>query len=957
MTKKREIRGMVRRATVLSAVGTRVLTKTKDATTGATVGDYDDVKNFKVEPIEWRSVEGLFAILKRLEGQKQSAIIRGQIKPGVDTSGTVRRKLHGDEASFDDVPRAWFALDVDGAKATGVDVRDIRAVAQWLCTKYVPHVLAEVDCVVQLSSSHGWKDDRVYARIWYELDRPLIGAALRFWLSELKAMDAAGPLGAIDPALCSAVQIHYTAAPNIIAGADPVASRLTQFVGDARCVPADPIAIRWHEYCAARDEARALRAIKAPMASEYEARIALSAINALDPDCDYSQWLAIGMALHSRWPGDEGLKVWDDWSSGGGKYTAGVCDAKWLTFKADGVELGTLFGLAMKAGWIHPGPDPSKAGVRTEAEVSEPEHWTPPETLPAWLTDEAPEKEPAPLSKAPLRVEAGKVQFRFGKQVWMDSRVEGGGFAPASKLAMGVWPVSVVQDIDTNARSVLLDFLDASGRRHRAAVPSAAWATKQVAGTAGQSLMAVGVNVMPGKAGDLIMALGAWACGEHAPIARGVSSPGWRLMDDRTWVYTSEPDTYGAPWLWTGPEPARRRGNIHDWRAQISALAYGSKAMALAIGVAFAGALVEPLGSHSFMIHYFGNSSTGKSLATFVAQSVWAQPERVRSWKDTASFIAESLSLSSGRALVLDDIRKARRPAEVGELILSLSDNRTKGRLASTGSMLGVKDFALALLSSGEQSLEDFLEGVGDVGHGVRAIDIEIRPGESTKSAAHAHEIELWRKVGAWGWAGPLFAQKIQSLISTSRGLTRIRDKIHSFNMRILSKFDKSTAQAPSTMRVAKSIAMACVALEAAIDEGVCPDLGLTPDELANWALSKITLQRQGADSPETRAVARLIDEIERSPGHYPAEVDISQKQWRGNELRGVLTDENTLKVTTGMMKPFCRAVRVPVDTWLAWLVENGLAQKWTKTSRVAGKVGRFYVINLKACRGASDRL
>ena len=72
------------------------------------------------------------------------------------------------------------------------------------------------------------------------------------------------------------------------------------------------------------------------------------------PDLPYSKWLRVGMALHSTGGGQEGLDLWDRWSSRGKLYKDGECAYRWGTFgrsKNRQVTLGTLFRMASEAGW------------------------------------------------------------------------------------------------------------------------------------------------------------------------------------------------------------------------------------------------------------------------------------------------------------------------------------------------------------------------------------------------------------------------------------------------------------------------------------------------------------------------------------------------------------------------------------------------------------------------------
>jgi RecA-family ATPase len=82
---------------------------------------------------------------------------------------------------------------------------------------------------------------------------------------------------------------------------------------------------------------------------------AVDALNAINPDIDYEDWIAIGQALHSEF-GEQGRNAWYAWSSLGSKYQGEKdLESHWKSFgKKDGVKLGTLYKHAMDHGWQQP---------------------------------------------------------------------------------------------------------------------------------------------------------------------------------------------------------------------------------------------------------------------------------------------------------------------------------------------------------------------------------------------------------------------------------------------------------------------------------------------------------------------------------------------------------------------------------------------------------------------------
>lgn len=78
-------------------------------------------------------------------------------------------------------------------------------------------------------------------------------------------------------------------------------------------------------------------------------------VNCIDPDCDYGDWLRVGMAMFHETKGTyDGLAVYAQWSSKGVKYK-GLKDIeiKWKSFRLDvknPVTIGTLIKMAKNAG-------------------------------------------------------------------------------------------------------------------------------------------------------------------------------------------------------------------------------------------------------------------------------------------------------------------------------------------------------------------------------------------------------------------------------------------------------------------------------------------------------------------------------------------------------------------------------------------------------------------------------
>jgi predicted P-loop ATPase len=101
-----------------------------------------------------------------------------------------------------------------------------------------------------------------------------------------------------------------------------------------------------------------------------ETRVELEPLRAMvanhDPDGDYDSWVRVGMAIHHETQGsDEGLALWDQWSSLSDKYK-GTSDLEshWRSFRLDGSNPVTAASLRKDTA-----ADPSEFAVITQEQV------------------------------------------------------------------------------------------------------------------------------------------------------------------------------------------------------------------------------------------------------------------------------------------------------------------------------------------------------------------------------------------------------------------------------------------------------------------------------------------------------------------------------------------------------------------------------------------------------------
>ena len=149
-----------------------------------------------------------------------------------------------------------------------------------------------------------------------------------------------------------------------------------------------------------------------------------------------------------------------------------------------------------------------------------------------------------------------------------------------------------------------------------------------------------------------------------------------------------------------------QKGELADWRENISRKMEGQSRIVFAICVAFAGQLLSLVNENGGGFHFIGTSSKGKSLTVKIACSVWGNPKHYMcSWRATSN-AQENLAAQHNHSFVaLDEINLA-NPNTIGDVVYMLADGEGKDRMSKQGDNRPTLRWQLIYLSTGEEYLE-----------------------------------------------------------------------------------------------------------------------------------------------------------------------------------------------------------------------------------------------------------
>ncbi len=169
-------------------------------------------------------------------------------------------------------------------------------------------------------------------------------------------------------------------------------------------------------------------------------------------------------------------------------------------------------------------------------------------------------------------------------------------------------------------------------------------------------------------------------------------------------------------------------GTLEGWRENIGVLAIRNPLLLFALSVAFAGPMLSLCNVDGGGVHYFGDSSTGKSTTMDAACSVWGGINFRRSWRSTSNGMEGVAALFNDCLLALDEISEC-DPKEIGAIVYSLGNGRGKQRAGKSGAARAITRWRCMVMSNGEKTVATAMAEGGyriKAGQSVRILDVPV---------------------------------------------------------------------------------------------------------------------------------------------------------------------------------------------------------------------------------------
>ena len=216
-----------------------------------------------------------------------------------------------------------------------------------------------------------------------------------------------------------------------------------------------------------------------------------------------------------------------------------------------------------------------------------------------------------------------------------------------------------------------------------------------------------------------------------------------------------------------GNDPFVSAGTLEEWRNTIGTWSVGNSRMVTALCLAFSGHILPLLNAESIGIHFWGDSSKGKSTLTYVASSVMGKSsDCIQTW-DTTKNAPEILATKHNNSLLcLDEVNMADKGV-LEKALYKLGNGKGKSRATRTGGLQAQRSWQVCILSTGEHSNEQKISHEKEdvmAGQLVRILDIQ-----AVASAGNG----VFDVVPAQFEGARQFAEKIKEVSETFYGTPR----------------------------------------------------------------------------------------------------------------------------------------------------------------------------------------
>ena len=282
-----------------------------------------------------------------------------------------------------------------------------------------------------------------------------------------------------------------------------------------------------------------------------------------------------------------------------------------------------------------------------------------------------------------------------------------------------ILPVQIINNIDTNIEKVKIAFYKRKNWQYVVVE------RKTIASnTAIIQLANRGIEVNSENAKNLVSYLADVIELNNLEIIEGITHLGWVNKDFVP--YTTKYKYDGDIAYKNVFEAVTEKGNYEKWKNKMIEMRKKSRTLRFLMASSFASPLIKIFQINPFIVHIWGKSSNGKTVAQMICASIWGNPAKGKllSSLDTTKVASERLcNFLKNMPLILDELQITKTKYKTYDtLIYELTEGKGRDRGTVDGGLTDTTEWDNIIIISGEEPITGFSskEGVKN-----RVIEVE----------------------------------------------------------------------------------------------------------------------------------------------------------------------------------------------------------------------------------------
>ena len=280
---------------------------------------------------------------------------------------------------------------------------------------------------------------------------------------------------------------------------------------------------------------------------------------------------------------------------------------------------------------------------------------------------------------------------------------------------MPIIPAAVLRNIETNTEKIQLAYRRTKSTWSKCVFPRSTISNKNKI----IELADFGIAVTSDTAAALVTYLGTCLAdnAETIPIIQSVVRLGWvdGVFVPYDEALTLDNDGQGAELA----RAVHSKGTLEEWAEYIAPLRKQSLYLQIVLAAAFSSVLISKVKTLPFVLHLWGGTGTGKTVALKVAASIWGNPEKyMLTLNGTTNALMGTAALLHDLPLLADELQTIKLDTNFqnqtyDKLIMQLTEGKDRARLTQQSTLKEQKTWNNCFIFTGEEPITQSNSGGG----------------------------------------------------------------------------------------------------------------------------------------------------------------------------------------------------------------------------------------------------